>query len=350
MNVKCILMSLFVWASTVQAQTYYYYKGKKIGIALDSTKCTVFRDTPPLLLHSAGSDVGKNWNVVEKDSIKILQARNSSLPSDILAIEPVLFPSETPVSRLFYVKLKSECDTLFLKTFAEENGCKVERQVEQMPLWYVLSTSLHSAGNSIEMSNRCFETGRVADVDPGFMFDFQPDCIDEPAWNTNSLWNLQAVNGCDAWEITKGDSNIVVAVLDTGVEPNHVELPRVLDGYDAMTGGKANVYYKVDANHSKYIKYHGTIVAGMIAAAQNGKYTSGISPNVTLLPISHNLESSETLSEELATGISWAWRNGAHIINNSWGDGAGVYYDVLHSALLEEAIHCLLYTSDAADE
>lgn len=60
---------------------------------------------------------------------------------------------------------------------------------------------------------------------------------------------------------------------------------------------------------------------------------------MTLLPISHNLESSETLSEELATGISWAWRNGAHIINNSWGDGAGVYYDVLHSALLEEAIH-----------
>ena len=41
------------------------------------------------------------------------------------------------------------------------------------------------------------------------------------------------------------------------------------------------------------LKYHGTIVAGMIAAAQNGKYTSGISPNVTLLPISHNLESSE---------------------------------------------------------
>ena len=116
MNVKCILMSLFVWASTVQAQTYYYYKGKKIGIALDSTKCTVFRDTPPSLLRSAGRDIGKNWNVVEKDSIKILQARNSSLPSDILAIEPVLFPSETPVSRLFYVKLKSECDTLFLKT------------------------------------------------------------------------------------------------------------------------------------------------------------------------------------------------------------------------------------------
>ena len=339
MNVKCILMSLFVWASTVQAQTYYYYKGKKIGIALDSTKCTIFRDTPPLLLRSAGSDIGKNWNVVEKDSIKILQARNSSLPSDILVIEPVLFPSETPVSRLFYVKLKSECDTLFLKTFAEENGCKVERQVKQMPLWYALSTSLHSAGNSIEMSNRCFEAGRVADVDPGFMFDFLPNCIDEPAWNTNSLWNLQAINCCDAWDITKGDSNIVVAVLDTGVDPNHVELPRVLDGYDAMTGGKTNVYYKVDANHSKYIKYHGTIVAGMIAAAQNGKYTSGISPNVTLLPISHNLESSETLSEELATGISWAWRNGAHIINNSWGDRAGVYYDVLHSALLEEAIH-----------
>ena len=92
-------MSLFVWASTVQAQTYYYYKGKKIGIALDSTKCTIFRDTPPLLLRSAGSDIGKNWNVVEKDSIKILQARNSSLPSDILVIEPVLFSPESPYKK-----------------------------------------------------------------------------------------------------------------------------------------------------------------------------------------------------------------------------------------------------------
>ena len=72
MNVKCILMSLFVWASTVQAQTYYYYKGKKIGIALDSTKCTVFRDTPPLLLRSAGSDVGKKLECSGKGLYKNL--------------------------------------------------------------------------------------------------------------------------------------------------------------------------------------------------------------------------------------------------------------------------------------
>ena len=54
--------------------------------------------------------------------------------------------------------------------------------------------------------------------------------------------------------------------------------------------------------------------------------------------ISHSLKISPTISAELASGISWAWQNGADVINNSWGDQGGRFYNQMHSAILEEAI------------
>lgn len=326
----------YVWC---EAQTYYYYKGEKINITVDSIKCTVIRlgNEVQMKQKNGGGDIRNCWSIENRFSVSS-KMKSEKVASGILSIEPVIASSQTPVSHLFYVKLRAEEDTLFLKDFAEQHGCIIERQVAEMPQWYVLSTSLLSSGNSIEMSNCCFETGRVADVDPGFIFDMRPSCIDEPAWITGDLWNLQAINCCDAWELTKGKDSIVVAVLDTGIESNHVEFPRLLDGYDAMTGGEAVVYYNYDASHSKHSRYHGTTVAGIIAAAQNGQFISGVAPEITLLPISHNLQSSETISEELANGISWAWKFGAHVINNSWGDHAGLHYTSLHSALLEDAI------------
>lgn len=318
------------------AQTYYYYKGEKINVVIDSSKCTVFRfnDTMKMKQKFDDSNQRNNWSIEDRFLVSSEMKRSNS-SSDLLSIEPVIATTQTPVSRFFYVKLKTDNDTLFLKEFAKQHGCMVERQVAEMPQWYVLSTSLSSTGNSIELSNRCFETGRVVDVDPGFMFDMKPSCINETAWITGDLWNLQAINCCDAWEFTKGKDSIIVAVLDTGIEPGHIEFPRLLDGYDAITGESAVVYHNIDSFHTKSVKYHGTMVAGFIAAAQNGQFISGVAPNVTLLPISHNFKLSETMSEELANGISWAWKSGAHIINNSWGDTDAT----LHSALLEDAIH-----------
>lgn len=56
------------------------------------------------------------------------------------------------------------------------------------------------------------------------------------------------------------------------------------------------------------------------------------------MSISHDLITSSSFSQQLASGISWAWQHGADIINNSWGDKGGTYYNIMHSALLENAI------------
>ncbi len=57
-----------------------------------------------------------------------------------------------------------------------------------------------------------------------------------------------------------------------------------------------------------------------------------------MLSISHSLSVTPTISSQLATGISYAQNNGAAVINNSWGDQGGAFYEDLHSAVLEDAI------------
>lgn len=56
------------------------------------------------------------------------------------------------------------------------------------------------------------------------------------------------------------------------------------------------------------------------------------------MPVSHSLRSTPNISAELASGISWAYQNGADVINNSWGDQGGQLYNQLYSTILENAI------------
>lgn len=319
---------------SLEAQTFYYYKGERIPISIDTVRYTIFFSSDHVLretgiLKSEEGMSGKNFCIIGQKQLDEVGLKSGA--TEILSVEPVIAPSQTPVSNLFYVKIQTEKDTAFLKDFAVKNGCKVERQVALMPSWYVLSTSICSAGNSIEMANKCFETGRVEEVDPGFIFNFQTSGgDDEPMWGKQ--WGLEAINVTEAWGLTKGHFTTVVAVLDKGIEASHIEFQEnLLDGYDVISGGNAVVYGD-----------HGTHVAGIIAAGINGQFVAGVAPDARLMPVSHPLTATATASEELANGLTWAWQNGASVINNSWGDQGGRLHDRLKSALLEDAIEVAL--------
>ena len=70
---------------------------------------------------------GKNFCIIGQKQLDEVGLKSGA--TEILSVEPVIAPSQTPVSNLFYVKIQTEKDTAFLKDFAVKNGCKVERQV-----------------------------------------------------------------------------------------------------------------------------------------------------------------------------------------------------------------------------
>lgn len=120
----------------------------------------------------------------------------------------------------------------------------------------------------------------------------------------------------EAWDITTGSSNVIVAVLDTGCDTNNVDFAgRIVPGWD---------YYNGDQDPADD-HGHGTMVASVLCAiGSNFSYGAGIDWNCRLMPVKI-LNSSNSGSTEAmcADGIDFAVTNNAKIINLSasgWSD------------------------------
>ena len=273
------------------------------------------------------------WKIVELNKAGITVNNSISIASQLededIYIAPVFGENEQnciATSEYFYVKIKSEKDYQLLQSVAEEQQAEIIKEIEYMPNWFLLKAPVTS--NGLLMSNIFYETGNFEDIDPAFMFNFEPtDCPSEPDFSKQ--WGLNKMNLCDAWDITKGKSDVIVAVLDQGVDQNHKEFA---NNYSSLSYDIAN-----GKSPSVLRGNHGTHVGGIIGANHNNLQIAGVAPQSTILSISHSLSISPTISSQLATGISYARTHGAAVINNSWGNQGSI--DELHSSVLEDAIN-----------
>ncbi|MDA3817106.1 MAG: S8 family serine peptidase, partial [Prolixibacteraceae bacterium] len=161
------------------------------------------------------------------------------------------------------------------------------------------------------------------------------ETLNDPLYDDQ--WYLQAVNAPQAWETTKGDSNQVIAILDTGVDwlhpdlddniwVNHAEINGI-EGVDDDGNGFVDDYRGWDFvnndNDPKDDNSHGTHVAGIAAAEQNnGIGITGVAPEARIMPVKLLQSSGRGNSSDLAAAIDYAAENGATIINMSLGSYA----------------------------
>ncbi|HOH70365.1 MAG TPA: S8 family serine peptidase, partial [Sedimentibacter sp.] len=140
---------------------------------------------------------------------------------------------------------------------------------------------------------------------------------------TDGHWgaNDADIDAPEAWTITQGNNNIIVAVIDQGVTPNHPDLPNTrqvrLNNSNLADGDPNNPSATANNNH-------GNACAGIIAATRNnGEGISGIAPNCRIMPIRIcNTDETGIAVDRVAAAINFARQNGAHIISNSWGYGS----------------------------
>jgi subtilisin family serine protease len=123
-------------------------------------------------------------------------------------------------------------------------------------------------------------------------------------------WALQSIQAPAAWDITTG-SDVVVAVIDTGVSSTHPELAgKTLPGYNAI----------LNNDQSEDDNGHGTAVASLIAAnTDNGEGIAGVCWGCVVLPVKVLSEAGTGRDDDLVRGIYWAADHGANVINMSLG-------------------------------
>lgn len=170
-------------------------------------------------------------------------------------------------------------------------------------------------------------------VDDALLYNFELNCTGNSffsnQWGHKNIGQSSGIYGtdisfCGAKDITLGNSNIVVAVVDDGVELNHPDLNNnVILGYNAVNNS-------VGGSPANNQSPHGTNCAGIIAAENNTIGVVGVAPNCKILPCRNDFDYSQT-TEWLANSIDFAWQKGVDVISNSWGGGS-------NSSIIDNAI------------
>ena len=127
-------------------------------------------------------------------------------------------------------------------------------------------------------------------------------------------WGPVKVKAPEAWDITKGAPATVVAVLDTGVAPDHPDISPKITANQNFSGAPTT--------EDRY--GHGTHVAGIIAALMdNALGIAGLAPEVKIANVKVLNDSGSGQWSGVIAGILWAADNGSHVINMSLGGSQG---------------------------
>lgn len=162
----------------------------------------------------------------------------------------------------------------------------------------------------------------------------------------NQQWGMNDNNVKEAWKVTKGSPDMIVAVIDTGVDYTHEDLlPNMWRNAKEIPNNKIDddnngfvddiVGWDFAANDNKPYDLavdpfellagggnpgHGTHCAGNVAArGDNGKGIAGVAPNVKIMALRFITEKGQGTTADAIKSIKYAVDNGAKVLSNSWG-------------------------------
>jgi thermitase len=150
-----------------------------------------------------------------------------------------------------------------------------------------------------------------------------PDFIPNDNLYQKYQWNLPIIETPQGWQVNRGASDVIVAVVDTGVDLNHPDLK------DHLVAGTNIVDQKAQPNDDVG---HGTHVAGVISAVVNNNLgVAGMTWYNKVMPVKVLDKTGAGNTYSVSQGIIWATDHGAKVINMSLGNYADSSF--LHDAI-----------------
>lgn len=151
----------------------------------------------------------------------------------------------------------------------------------------------------------------AADVVRSSSTDFTPN---DPF--LDKLWGMTNSGATKVWPAVHDSKNIIVAVIDSGVDYRH---PDLRDNMWSRGGQHGYDFYDNDSDPLDE-ENHGTHVAGTIAGTgNNGVGVVGVTWNTQIMAMRFLGPDGSGATSDAVKCIDWAVDNGAHILCNSWG-------------------------------
>ncbi len=148
---------------------------------------------------------------------------------------------------------------------------------------------------------------------------------EEPPLSTNGhpndpmldqLWGMKNIGADRVWPVRHSASNVVVGVIDTGVDYRHPDLEHNM----WTRNGKHGYDFYDEDDDPMDEQDHGTHCAGTIAGAgNNGIGVTGVSWNAKIMALRFMGPDGSGATSDAVRCIDWGVANGAHILSNSWG-------------------------------
>ncbi len=222
------------------------------------------------------------------------------------------------------VKLESNLDSYDRKKIFAETGFK---KVEKLFDDYYIYENNERTDNIEDIIRKIRDIPGVKEVEPDYIAYLQTTPHDPYLKYQYYLANFGQTLTIDgknitvkkdsdikakgAWDYSRGSSDLIIAVVDSGVDYSHPDLrDKLLEGYNFVVGNP----YAIDDNG------HGTEMAGIIGATTDNRLgISGICWDCKILPVKVLDADGKGRYSAIALGIRYAVDHGAKIINLSLG-------------------------------
>ena len=267
-------------------------------------------------------EAGTPYKFRVKAITKLSTASKAGLPSSVVGVTPTTAP-QAPLLTTGSTVSTTNTPAWVQQSIAQQGGLAVT---------YTVSAALNgqTVGTCTTISNACIPSNLTAGVtyvvdlvatnkrgSVHGITEIRP--ADEYYSSQWYLFSEFGINLPKAWQVTRGNRAIVVAVLDSGIT-KHPDLDgQIVAGYDFVsnknssndgTGWDADPsdpgdYYTDARGNFVESSWHGTHVAGIIAAASNTIGVTGIAPNVLIQPV-RAMGTDGGTSADLIAAINWA--------------------------------------------
>jgi subtilisin family serine protease len=226
------------------------------------------------------------------------------------------------------IQFASEVGESQREAIASEFGLQALKPVVGIPHTFVFQVTAQATENPLKIANRLIGRPEVLVAEPNVIVPREPlyrplDPLYLQQWYLHHNGGALLAAGSHifaekAWDITRGDRSIVIAVADDSIDLNHPDF-QGLGKIVAPKDFKDQDFLPLPGSPQES---HGTACAGVAVAEENGSGIVGVAPGCALMPLRTTGFLDDGSIEEL---FNWVIKHNASVVSCSWG-AASVYF------------------------